>query len=324
MKTMGKYMVFDSKFLWLEGRFVPYEEANVHFLTSSLHYGTAIFEGIRSYTTPKGPAVFRLKDHIKRLFRSARILGFRELPYSEETIINASLELIRMNEFDECYIRPLIYIKGGGWNLVVDDVDVEMGIAVWQWDNYLGEDALNHGIRANVSSHARLHPNITMTKAKIAGNYVNSVLAKTESLRAGFDEAIMLDPSGSVAEGTGENIFAVEKNIIQTPPSEMIIEGLTRDSIITLARNIGYEVVEAKITRDQLYTADEVFVTGTASEVVALREIDYRTIGAGTMGPVCAKLQKMYDEAVRGGLDGYETWLDYIYDESPKNANKVT
>lgn len=316
-------MTFDSEYLWMEGRFVPYEDANVHFLTSSLHYGTGIFEGIRSYTTPDGPAVFRLKDHIDRFFKSAKVFGYRDLPYSEETIINACLELIRMNGFEECYIRPLIYIKSGGWNLVVDGVEVAMGIAVWKWGNYLGEDALKHGIRANVSSHTRLHTNISMTKGKISGNYANSVLAKTESLRAGFDEAIMLDPSGSVAEGTGENIFIVQDGIIFTPPREMILEGITRDSIITMARNIGYEVVEVKISRDQLYTADEVFVTGTAAEVVALREIDHRTIGSGTMGPVCAKLQTMYHDVVRGQLDGYGAWLDFVYDEASKKVEKT-
>ena len=317
-------MSFDSDYVWLEGNFVPYEDANVHFLTSSLHYGTGIFEGIRSYATSGGSAVFRLKDHIDRLFKSAKILGYRDLPYSQETIIDACLELIRMNGFDECYIRPLIYIKSGGWNLVVDGVEVELSIALWKWGNYLGEDALKHGIRANISTNSRLHPNITMTKAKIAGNYVNSVLAKTESLRAGFDEAILLDPSGTVAEGTGENIFVVEDDMIYTPPREMILEGLTRDSIITMARNIGYEVTEEKISRDQLYIADEVFVTGTAAEVVALKEIDHRTIGTGTMGPVCAKLQKMYHEVVRGQLNDYGGWLDYVYSESPKNANKAS
>tara|TARA_B100001123_G_C15344126_1_gene1036246 strand:- start:8391 stop:9341 length:951 start_codon:yes stop_codon:yes gene_type:complete len=307
-------MSFDSDYLWLEGDFVPFEDAKVHFLTSSLHYGTGIFEGIRSYTTPNGPAVFRLKDHIDRFFKSAKILGYRDLPYSKETIVEACLELIRRNGFEECYIRPLIYIKGGGWNLVVDDVEVEMGIAAWKWGNYLGEDALKYGIRANIATNSRLHPNITMTKGKIAGNYVNSVLAKTESLRAGFDEAILLDPSGTVAEGTGENIFVVEDGVIYTPPREMILEGLTRDSIIAIAHDIGYTVKEEKISRDQLYIADEVFVTGTAAEVVALSEIDHRSIGDGTMGPICAKLQKIYHEAVRGRLDGYSRWLDYVHD----------
>ena len=306
-------MSIKSDFIWLEGELVPFEDANLHFLTSSLHYGTAIFEGIRSYLTSRGPAVFRLKDHVARFFRSAKILGYRELPYSEETIIEASLELIGKNDFEDCYIRPLIYIKNGGWNLVIDGVEVQIGIAAWQWKNYLGEDARKHGIRANVATYGRLHPNITMTKAKIAGNYVNSVLARTESHRAGFDEALLLDPSGSVAEGTGENIFVVRNGIISTPPLEMVLNGLTRDSIITLGRSIGYEIVEEKISRDQLYTADEVFVTGTAAEIVALREIDYRTIGEGSMGPVCAKLQKLYHQAVRGELEGFESWLDYVH-----------
>jgi len=308
-------MAFDSKYVWLEGKFVPYENATIHFMTSSLHYGTGIFEGIRSYATPSGPAVFRLTDHIKRMFRSADILGLPALPYSREEVYNAILELIRMNELEECYIRPLIYIKEGGWNLSVDNTTVELSVAVWKWTNYLGDEALNHGVRANISSFPRHHPNITMTKGKIAGNYVNSVLAKTESVRAGFDEAIMLDPTGNVSECTGENLFVVRNNIIFTPPRNSVLEGITRESIISMAKELGYMVIEETLTRDQLYIADEVFVTGTAAEVIALREIDRRKIGSGSMGPVCAVLQKAYADAIHGRSVVHDEWLDYVYAE---------
>jgi len=306
-------MAFDSKYVWLEGKVVPFEDAKLHFLTSSLHYGTAIFEGIRSYATENGPAVFRLKDHIKRFFRSAEIFGFRDLPYTQDEIYEATLNLVQANEMDECYIRPLMYIKEGGWNLSVDHTKVDVGIAVWRWNNYLGEEALNNGVRANVSSFHRHHPNISMTKGKISGNYGNSVLAKTESVRAGFDEAIMLDHHGNVSECTGENIFIVRNNIIYTPPRNSVLEGLTRDTVITFAKDSGIKVLEETITRDQLYIADEVFVTGTAAEVIALREIDHRRIGTGKMGTVCKKMQHMYSDCVHGRLEKYAQWNDFVY-----------
>lgn len=313
-------MAFDSDYIWLEGELVPFKDAKVHFLTSSLHYGTAVFEGIRSYKTDYGPAVFRLKDHLKRLNESAAILGVAELPYSFEELYDACLELIRVNKMEECYIRPLVYIKEGGWNLSTTNVKIDVGIAVWKWTNYLGEQALLNGIRANVATYPRHHPNIMMTKGKIAGNYVNSVLAKSESLRGGFDEAIMLDPYGNVSECTGENIFIVRKGIIYTTPRNGILEGFTRDTIITLAKDNGYEVKEEVISRDQLYIADEVFVTGTAAEVIALSEIDYRKIGSGKTGPVCAKLQQAYSDVIHGKNPKYDMWLDYVYyDEMQKH-----
>jgi branched-chain amino acid aminotransferase len=309
-------MAFDSKYIWLEGKIVPFSEAKVHFLTSSLHYGTAVFEGIRSYSTPNGPAVFRLKDHIERLHNSCHIFGMEELPYSVEEIYDASLELIKLNDMEECYIRPLIYIKEGGWNLSVTNVTIDMGIAVWKWTNYLGEAALHNGIRANVSSFPRHHPNIMMTKGKIAGNYANSVLAKTESLRGGFDEAIMLDPNGYVSECTGENIFIVRDNVIYTTPQNSVLEGITRESIIKIAEDLGFKIKEELFTRDQLYISDEVFVTGTAAEVIALSEIDYRKVGSGEMGPVCKQLQKAYSDVIHGRNKTYKHWLDYVYNST--------
>jgi len=309
-------MSFDSKYIWLEGNIVPFSEAKVHFLTSSLHYGTSVFEGIRSYCTADGPAVFRLKDHIERLYNSCHIFGMEELPYSIDKIYNASLELIKLNDMEECYIRPLVFIKDGGWNLSVTNVTVDMGIAVWKWTNYLGKEALQNGIRANVSSFPRHHPNIMMTKGKISGNYANSVLAKTESLRGGFDEAIMLDINGFVSECTGENIFIVRNNVIYTTPQNSVLEGITRESIMIIARDRGYEVKEELFTRDQLYISDEVFVTGTAAEVIALSEIDYRKIGSGKTGPVCSEIQKAYSDVIHGKNQNYKNWLDYVYNST--------
>jgi branched-chain amino acid aminotransferase len=302
----------ESTFVWLNGKLVPHRDARLHFLTPALHYGVAVFEGIRSYRTARGPAIFRLREHIDRLFNSARILGWRDLPYSPEQLVDACKEAVRANGFDECYIRPLIYLAEGGWNLTVDAGKPHVGVAVWEWKQYLGAEAFEMGVRANVSSFTRHQPNVMMTKAKIAGNYPNSVLAKTESLRLGFDEAIMLDSQGQVAECTGENIFLVRGRTLYTPPEANILEGLTRDSILHLARDFGYAIVSQAMSRDQLYIADEVFVTGTAAEVIGLREIDFRTIGAGRTGPVTRSLQKAYHAVVRGEHARSEGWLTYV------------
>ena len=310
-------MAMESKYVWMDGELVEFEKATIHFLTPALHYGAAVFEGIRSYATEKGPAVFRLQEHAERLLDSARVLGFRELPYNAEEISEAIRLTVRANEFEECYIRPLLYLTGGGWNLNVDGGKASVAIAAWEWGNYLGDEALEKGIRANISSFTRHQPNVMMTKAKIAGNYPNSILAKTESVRLGFDEAIMLNPQGFVAECTGENIFVVHKGKIITPPLVDILEGITRESVITIARDMGYEVVETPVSRDQLYVADEVFVCGTAAEVIGLSEIDFRTIGAGKTGPVTRSIQKVFHDAIRGKKPNYESWVDYV------NASQV-
>ncbi len=301
-----------SKYIWFNGQLVEYDKATLHFLTPALHYGVAVFEGIRCYSTPEGPAVFRLKEHIHRLAKSALVLGFRELPWSEEEMANAVRQTVAANGFEECYIRPLIYLDEGGWNLSVDAGKPKLAIAVWEWKNYLGEEALEKGIRANISTFTRHHPNVMMTKAKISGNYANSVLAKTESARLGFDEAIMLDPQGYVAECTGENIFLVRNSKVYTPPTAAVLEGITRDTIFTLCNDLGVDVVEQPISRDQLYIADEVFVSGTAAEVIALTEIDFRVIGSGRMGPLTRAVQKAYHNAVRG-LNPHSTeWCDVV------------
>jgi branched-chain amino acid aminotransferase len=305
-------MGMESKFIWKNGELVPFEQATLHFLTPALHYGAAVFEGIRSYNTPKGPAIFRLRDHVERLFDSARVLGFREFPWDVDDLVKAHKDTVRANGFADCYVRPLIYLDQGGWNLNVDYGKPSLMIAVWEWNNYLGDDALARGIRANISSFTRHHPNVSMTKAKIAGNYVNSIFAKTESERLGFQEAIMLDPQGYIAECTGENLFVVRHGKVITPSTAPVLEGITRHSIHTIAKDLGYKILEQPISRDQLYIADEVFVCGTAAEVIGLSEIDYRKIGDGRTGPITRKIQEVYHEAIRGKVAKYESWCEYV------------
>jgi branched-chain amino acid aminotransferase len=301
-----------AQYIWMNGKLVDYEKATVHFLTPALHYGAGVFEGIRAYATEKGPAVFRLREHAERLVDSAKILGFRDLPWTTDQIIDAIKEVVRVNGLGECYIRPLIYFDGPRGSLNLDAGKPSLGIAAWEWNNYLGEDALAKGIRANVSSFTRHQPNIMMTKAKIAGNYANSILAKSESARLGFEEAIMLNPQGYVAECTGENLFIVRNNKILSPQLADVLDGITRNSVITIAKDLGYEVIESLVSRDQLYIADEVFVCGTAAECIGLREIDFRTIGDGKTGPVTSAIQHVYQEATHGRLSNYLSWLDYV------------
>lgn len=307
-------MGIESSFIWMDGKLVEYEKANVHFLTGALHYGAAVFEGIRVYETDKGSAIFRLPEHAERLIESAEIFGFRDLPFTVETVMDAIIETVGANGFPECYIRPLIYFNAGPATLSLDDGQASLGIAVWEWMNYLGEEARSKGIRANVSSFTRHHPNASMTKSKVAGNYVNSILAKTESKRLGFDEAILLDPQGYVAECSGQNLFIVRRGKIITPATAPIVEGITRRTLFTVASDLGYEVVEQPVSRDQLYTADEVFVCGTAAEVVGLCEIDFRRIGNGRTGPITDEIQKVFQDAVHGRVEKYEYWLTYIQD----------
>lgn len=270
-----------------------------------------MFEGIRCYGADGGPAVFRMKEHVDRLFASAHIVGFRNLPWTRAEVTAAIEEVISANKYADCYIRPLIYLDGA-MNMVVDAGQPAVAIAVWEWKVFFGKEARAKGVRANISSFTRLHPNIMMTKAKVSGNYVSSVLAKTESLRMGFDEAIMLDPQGFVAECIGENIFLVRGGRIYTPPTATILEGITRDSILILARDFGYTIIEEPISRDQLYIADEIFVTGTAAEVIGVHEIDHRQIGEGKAGPVTLKLQDAFDALTRGRHARSNDWLWYV------------
>jgi branched-chain amino acid aminotransferase len=297
-----------AKFIWMDGQLRPSSEGVVPFLSAALQYGYSVFEGIRCYATQDGPAVFRLEEHVERLFDSALIVGFRDLPYTRKQTIEAINQVIAANEFSACYIRPMIYLDGA-LSMTVEAGKLRMVVAVWEWSAFLGEEAKERGIRANIASFTRLHPNIMMTKAKVSGNYVGSILARTESHRLGFDEAIMLDPAGYVAECTGENIFVVRNSTIYTVPRASILEGITRDSLIALTRDLGYQVIEEPISRDQLYIADEVFVCGTAAEVIALREIDHRQIGEGKTGPVARNLQKAFDEVTSGRHPRSAKWL---------------
>jgi branched-chain amino acid aminotransferase len=305
-------MGMESKFIWMDGELVPFEKATIHVLTPALHYGAAVFEGIRAYNTDKGPAVFRLRDHIERLIDSAEVFGFRNIPFTIDQIVKAVKDTVRANGFKDCYIRPIMYLTGGGWNLNVDGGKASLAIATWEWGNYLGEEALAKGIRANISSFTRHHVNVTMTKTKVSGNYANSFLAKTESERLGFQEAIMLDAQGYVAECTGENIFIVRRGKIFTPSTAPVLEGITRHSIHTIAQDLGHTIREILISRDQLYTADEVFVVGTAAECIGLSEIDFRKIGDGKTGEVTRAIQNVYHEAIRGKDARYESWCDYV------------
>lgn len=304
-------MATTARYIWIEDELRDAAQGTVPFINAGLHYGFSVFEGIRCYSTERGPAVFRLEEHVDRLLDSANIVGFRDLAYTHDGLIDAIHKTVAANKFSACYIRPLIYLDGA-MDLAVDSGKPRLMIAVWEWTSFLGAEAKARGIRANVSSFTRLHPNIMMTKAKVSGNYVGSILAKTESQRAGFDEAIMLDPAGYVAECSGENIFVVRKNVIYTVPRGSILEGITRDSLITLARDLGYSVVEEPISRDQLYIADEVFVCGTAAEVVGLREIDFRAIGGGKTGPVTRSLQDAFEQVTSGRHARSAEWLSYV------------
>ena len=305
-----------SDYIWMDGELIPFEEATVHFLSPSIHYGFGAFEGIRCYATPGGPGIFRLPEHLQRFIDSIKIIGIRDYDYSIEDLREAVHTTIQVNKLSGCYIRPAVYVEGP---LVLnsDQYETKTGIAVWEWGTYLGEGALEKGVRMAVSSFTRLHPNVHMTKAKAAGNYVNSIMASTLAHRYGFEDAIMLDPEGYVAEGSGMNIFVVRNGIIYTPYRATVLEGITRDSVITLARDLGYTLVEEPIVRDQLYIADEVFVCGTAAEVTAVTEIDTRKIGSGLMGPVTRNVQQEFFKTVKGEGKRSGAWLDYVPEQSP-------
>ncbi len=300
-----------AEYIWFNGELVRWDEAKVHVLTHTLHYGLGVFEGIRCYNTPKGPAIFRHHEHIERLFKSAHIL-YMKIPYSMEEIRRATFETIKANNLKECYIRPIAFYGTGAMGLNPLNNPVNVAIICWEWGAYLGEEGLKKGIRCKISSFNRHHVNVSMTKAKACGNYVNSQLAKMEAVLDGYDEALMLDVDGTVAEGSGENIFIVRKGVIKTPPVLGILEGITRDSVITIARDMGLEVREEKISRDELYIADEAFLCGTAAEITPVREVDRRIIGEGKPGPITRKLQEAFFKAVRGEDERYVHWLDFV------------
>jgi branched-chain amino acid aminotransferase len=302
-------MIQKAEKIWFDGRLVPWDEANVHVLTHTLHYGVAVFEGIRCYKCKDGSsAIFRLEEHVARLFGSAKTVEM-DIPFTQEEISSAIIDTLKANRLDQGYIRPLAFIGEGAMGVNPAGNPVRMIIATWPWGAYLGEEALQKGIRIRTSSFTRHHVNVMMTKAKVAGNYVNSVLAKREALADGYDEALMLDVDGYVAEATGENIFIIRNSKLKTPPLGAILGGITRDSIITLARDMGYEVTEQRFTRDELYMADEAFFCGTAAEITPIREVDRRTIGAGKAGATSLLFQSEYFKVVHGENLKYAGWL---------------
>ncbi len=303
--------VKESEKIWLDGKLVPWKEAQIHVLTYSLHYGLAAFEGIRCYKGEHGSAVFRLQEHVDRLFASCHIT-LMSIPFAKKEIADAICETVRINRLEECYIRPLVFIGDGDMGLYCPDNPVRVAIVAWPWGAYLGEEAFKHGIRAKVSSFTRHHVNVSMTRAKISGYYVNSILAKREVKAAGYDEAILLDPEGYVSEGSAENIFMVRNGVLKTTPLTSILEGITRNSIMELARERGLTVVEERFTRDELYIADEVFMTGTAAELTPIRELDDRKIGPGTPGPVTKDLQMAFFDVVRGRDKKHAAWLSSL------------
>ena len=305
-----------SEVIWMDGEFVAYEQAAVHVLSPSIHYGVGVFEGLRCYATDQGPAVFRLREHLERFLESIHILGFREFEYSVEDLRQAVHKTILINGFEECYIRPVMYLDGP-LGLDMDRSRPRVGIAAWEWGPYLGMEAREKGIHMMVSSYTRLHPNINMSKAKISGNYANSMLVKTLALRSGYDEAVILDPQGFVAECTGENLFMLRRGVLYTPPLATILEGITRDTVIQLAVDQGIPVEEMRITRDQLYIADEVFITGTAAEIVGARMIDFRAVGDGVVGRITRQLLDAYLDTVHGKGRRSPEWLDYVQQAEP-------
>ena len=306
-------MVEKLEKIWLNGELVRWDEAKVHVLTHTLHYGHGAFEGIRCYRRHDDrSAVFRLREHIDRLFDSAHI-GDLPMSYTREQVAEACLETIRANDLDECYLRPLVFIGEGAMGLYGRDNPVHLTVAAWRWGAYLGDEGLKHGIRAKISSFTRANINSTMTKAKLVGNYVNSIFAKREVIAAGYQEAILLDAQGNVAEGSGENIFTVKHGKLATPPiGGSILAGITRASIIQLAQELGLAVEERTITRDELYIADEVFLTGTAAEITPVREVDDRKVGAGTCGPFTKRLQDRFFQVVRGPEQLHTEWLSFV------------
>jgi branched-chain amino acid aminotransferase len=297
--------------IWYDGKLVPWREATTHVLTHTLHYGMGVFEGVRAYQTPKGTAVFRMKEHTDRLFRSAHVLCM-PMPYDKDTINKAVLDVLRDNKLDSAYIRPMCFYGSEGMGLRADNLKTHVIVAAWTWGAYLGEEGQKNGIRVRTSSYNRHHVNITMTKAKANGNYMNSMLALREAQSVGYDEALMLDTEGYVSEGSAENVFVIRDGVIYTPELTSALDGITRGTVIQLATELGYSVREKRITRDEVYIADEAFFTGTAAEVCPIRELDERLIGGGKPGPITKKLQALYLDVVQGKSDKHASWLTSV------------
>ena len=297
--------------IWSDGKIIPWRDATTHVLTHTLHYGMGVFEGLRAYETPRGPAIFRLQEHTNRLFNSAHIFMMK-MPYDQATLIQAQLDMVRQNKLESCYIRPIVFYGSEAMGISAKTLSVHVAIAAWPWGAYLGSDGLENGIRVKTSSFTRHHVNINMCRAKSVTTYANSILAHQEVAHDGYDEALLLDVDGYVAEGAGENIFIVKQGRLYTPDMTSCLEGITRASILELAGEIGIPVIEKRITRDEVYCADEAFFTGTAAEVTPIRELDNRKIGSGTRGPITARLQAMFFDCVSGKTDSHADWLTYV------------
>ncbi|KEP99945.1 Branched-chain amino acid aminotransferase/4-amino-4-deoxychorismate lyase [Snodgrassella alvi SCGC AB-598-J21] len=304
-------MADQDGFIWFNGNLVEWRNAQTHVLTHTLHYGMGVFEGVRAYETQNGTAIFRLQDHTKRLFNSAKITGMH-LPFTLEEINQAHIEVVKANKLVSCYFRPMAFYGSNKLGVAPDQNDVQVIVAAWPWGAYLGEEGMQKGIRVQISSFTRHHPNITMIKAKANGNYMNSIMANTEATRNGYDEAIMLDSNGFVAEGSGENIFIVNDGKLYTPALDAALDGITRRTVMAIAADMNLTVTEKHITRDEVYCADEVFFTGTAAEVTPIREVDGRIIGCGSRGTLTTEIQQRYFDIVHGKNTKYESWLTYI------------
>ncbi len=294
--------------IWMDGDWVDWRDAKIHVLTHTLHYGMGAFEGVRAYETSQGPAIFKLEEHTNRWFDSAHILGMK-MPFDKATLNQVQREVITKNNLKSGYLRPMCFYGAEGMGLRADNLKVHVMVAAWEWGTYLGEDNMKNGIRIRTSSFTRHHANVAMTKAKANGNYINSMMALQEALVDGYDEALLLDVDGFVAEGSGENIFIVRDSVIYTPDLTSALAGITRDTIFTLASDLGYSIIEKRITRDEVYCADEAFFTGTAAEVVPIRELDNRQIGRGSCGPITKQLQSLYFDCVYGHNDKYKNWV---------------
>jgi branched-chain amino acid aminotransferase len=312
MVILDQMSLTPTKYIWMNGKLVPWARAKIHVLTHTLHYGMGVFEGMRCYLTEKGPAVFRLKDHIRRLENSAELVGMK-LPYSGDRIARATKETIKANRIKECYIRPIAFYGYGVMGLNPEGAKVDVAIAVWPWGTYLGEEGLRNGVRVKISRWRRIHPLILPPQAKVVANYANSILAKVDALESGYDEAILLNLDGNIAEGPGENVFLVKGGRLITPTvSSGALSGITRDSVIKIAQEEGIAVEERDVSPEDLYSADEAFFTGTAAEVTPIREVDGKRIGDGKRGPITERLQRIYFNAVRGKEPKYRAWLDYV------------
>ncbi len=298
-------------FIWHDGKLVPWREATTHVLTHTLHYGMGVFEGVRAYKTAQGTAIFRLQEHTDRLFNSAHIFKMK-IPFDKSTLMGAQKEVVRANKLESCYIRPIVFYGSEAMGIAATSLSVHVAIAAWPWGAYLGEEGMANGIRIKTSSFTRHHVNINMCRSKSVGTYTNSILAHQEVAQDGYDEALLLDVDGYVAEGAGENIFIVKKGKLYTPDLTSCLEGITRDSIITLAQDLGLELIEKRITRDEVYCAEEAFFTGTAAEVTPIRELDNRVIGSGSRGPVSARLQQAFFDIVSGKNAKYAGWLAHV------------